>query len=93
MVPCRLDLEMEGCHIVEQPDVHEVVRIGAGLGAVPGRRRGCLTAVRYRRQPTHLRHSRAKCDFRKADTWTTQVAEIDGARSSATVICGFGAEL
>jgi hypothetical protein len=30
------DLEMEGRHVVEEAGVHKVVRIGAGLGAVPG---------------------------------------------------------
>jgi hypothetical protein len=28
---------MEGRHVVEEPRVHEVVRVGAGLGAVLGR--------------------------------------------------------
>jgi hypothetical protein len=28
---------MEGCHIVEEPGVHEVVPVCTGLGAVPGR--------------------------------------------------------
>jgi hypothetical protein len=37
MVPCRFDLEMEGRHVFEEPGVHEVVRVGAGLGAVLGR--------------------------------------------------------
>jgi hypothetical protein len=37
MVPRRFDLEMEGRHVAEEPGVHEVVRVGAGLGAVPGR--------------------------------------------------------
>ncbi len=37
MVPRRFDLEMEGRHVGEEPGVHEVVRVGAGLGAVLGR--------------------------------------------------------
>jgi len=37
MVPRRFDLEMEGRHVVEEPGLHEVVRVGACLGAVPGR--------------------------------------------------------
>ncbi|MGC2030188.1 MAG: hypothetical protein WA642_09225 [Steroidobacteraceae bacterium] len=37
MMPRCFDLEMEGRHIVEEPGVHEVVRVCAGLGAVPGR--------------------------------------------------------
>src|ERR1700722_20222281 len=37
MMPGCFDLEMEGRHIVEEPGVHEVVRVCAGLGAVPDR--------------------------------------------------------
>jgi hypothetical protein len=37
MVPRRFDLEMKGRHVAEELGVHEVVRVGAGLGAVPGR--------------------------------------------------------
>ncbi len=37
MVRTRFDLEMEGRHVVEEPGLHEVVRVGAGLGAVLGR--------------------------------------------------------
>ena len=37
MMPRCLDLQMKGRHIVEEPGEHEVVRICAGLGAVPGR--------------------------------------------------------
>jgi hypothetical protein len=35
MVPRSLDLEMEGRHVVVEPDVHEVIRVGADIGAVP----------------------------------------------------------
>jgi hypothetical protein len=35
MVPRSLDLEMEGRHVVVEPDAHEVIWVGAGLGAVP----------------------------------------------------------
>ena len=37
MVRQGFDLEMEGRHVVEQAGVHEVVRVGGGLGAVPDR--------------------------------------------------------
>jgi hypothetical protein len=37
MMPRCFDLEMERCHIVEEPGMNEVVRVCAGLGAVPGR--------------------------------------------------------
>jgi hypothetical protein len=34
MMPRSFDLEMEGRHILEQPGVHEVVRVCADLRAV-----------------------------------------------------------
>jgi hypothetical protein len=37
MMPGRFDLKMEGCHIVKEPGVHEVVWICPGLGAVTDR--------------------------------------------------------
>jgi hypothetical protein len=37
MMPRCFDLEMKGRHIVEEPGEHEVVRVCARLGAVPGR--------------------------------------------------------
>jgi len=35
MVPGRFDLKMKGRHVVEEPGVHELVRVSAGFGAVP----------------------------------------------------------
>jgi hypothetical protein len=37
MMPRCFDLEMEGRHVVEEPCIHEVVRVGAGRCAVLGR--------------------------------------------------------
>jgi len=31
MMPCRFDLKMKGCHVVEQAGVHEIVGIDTGV--------------------------------------------------------------
>jgi hypothetical protein len=37
MMPCRFDLKMEWCHVVEEAGVHEMIGIDTGVCKVGGR--------------------------------------------------------